>query len=128
MLSGDGDRLRGDADGDLVGDACDRCSPSDPGRAPLLFGQTVLALGSKTELTWPTPLPYFWVRGDFTSAGQIGSYGYAAAGQGAGTALVDPAFPAAASGFWYLLRPDCPQGNWGSGGPAEQPGRDAALP
>jgi hypothetical protein len=43
------------------------------------------------------------------------------------TSLTGAEEPAAGTGFWYLVRPDCPVGSWQSEIGAE-PARDAALP
>jgi hypothetical protein len=43
------------------------------------------------------------------------------------TSLRDATVPAAGSGLYYLLRPDCPVGSWQST-IGNEPGRDAALP
>jgi len=47
---------------------------------------------------------------------------------GFGGDLPMPESPASGSGFWYLQRPDCAAGSWVSGGSAEPPGWDSALP
>jgi hypothetical protein len=58
----------------------------------------------------------------------VSSYGFDLFGTlPLGTSLVDATLPAAGSGFYYLVRPDCVVGSWQSS-PGAEPARDAALP
>jgi len=102
----------------------------------LRFGPLLEASGNNTDLTWPDPLDYLFVKGPLVPPGGVGAYGYDLSGSGTGTVFSDPTLPAAGEGLWYLLRPDCPGGTWTSGGPGEcapagacpAGGRDGALP
>jgi len=115
--------------GDGAGDACDNCPDVyNPGGSPVLFGQTVVALGNKIDFGWPNSADYFFVKGEFTSPADVGTYAYTVFNPGSGLVLNDPAQPSPGSGLWYLLRPQCDAGSWNSGGPSEVPGRDELLP
>jgi hypothetical protein len=114
-----------DADADTVGDACDNClygpNPTQ-GAAPL--GQPLLAQDQETFF-WSDPAEVAYVRGDLAV---VSSYGFDLFGTLAlATTLVDASLPAAGSGIYYLVRPDCAVGSWQSSLGAE-PARDAALP
>jgi hypothetical protein len=114
-----------DADSDTVGDACDNClhGPNhDQGPAPL--GQTIVAADAQT-FSWPLAADVVYVRGHLA---EVGVYGFGLVDSlPLTTSLTDVDVPVVGSGFWYLLRPDCPVGSWQSTIGAE-PGRDAALP
>ncbi|MDH3283681.1 MAG: thrombospondin type 3 repeat-containing protein [Acidobacteriota bacterium] len=117
-----------DSDGDGSGDAVDNCPwIANPGQGPAPFGQTVTAANAY-RFEWPAALPFVAVRGSFTSSSDIASYVVDDTDAGIGRDLATAELPAAGTGLWYLLRPDCTAGSWISEGSAEVPGRDAALP
>jgi hypothetical protein len=114
-----------DADADTVGDVCDNCvhAPNaTQGAAPL--GQTLLA-SDKATFSWGMPVEVVWVAGELSL---VSSYAFDRFGTlPPGTTLVDATAPGGGSGFYYLIKPDCPVGSWQSTLGAE-PGRDALLP
>ena len=96
----------------------DQCAP--------FFTQRVTA--DDGGLYWPTTLPYLGVRGGFTTAGDIGEFAVDQQFVATDHRLIDPELPGAATGFWYLIRPDCTGASWTSAGPVEVLGRDTGLP
>jgi hypothetical protein len=119
-----------DGDEDGVCDSQDNCpqiANPDQGLAPL--GQTLLALPSKQDFDWSAVLDVEWVRGDIVVAGDVGAYAWTIDLLLTGASFSDPAIPVLDTGFWYVVKPDCPAGSWSSEGPGEVPGaRDANLP
>jgi hypothetical protein len=114
-----------DADLDAVGDACDNCLHGpNPDQGPAPLGQTIVATDPAT-FSWPSAADVVHVRGGLAG---VSAYVFDELGTlPRATSLSDNDSPPAGSGFWYLLRPDCPLGSWQSEIGAE-PGRDAALP
>jgi hypothetical protein len=114
-----------DVDGDAIGDSCDNCAGTyNPNQGPAVFPSPIEAT-SRTEFGWPAPADIVWVRG---YVAEVASYAVALVNEEtAVTALRDATVPSAGSGFFYLVRPDCPAGSWQTTAGAE-PGRDAALP
>jgi hypothetical protein len=99
-------------------------------------GPFIGALPNKTEFFWTDWLSYLYVGGEFTVAGDIGTYMFGLSGSGSGKLFQDPVLPPEQDGLWYLLRPDCDAGSWSSGGLGEcapagacpPGGRDGSLP
>jgi hypothetical protein len=114
-----------DTDLDGVGDACDTCVEVwNPDQDVAVLGQTVHALNA-TKLGWATPLDVVYVRGPL---GLVSGYAVDFSEQLPGAATIsDPSVPSPGTGFYYLVRPDCPAGSWQTS-PGAEPGRDAALP
>jgi hypothetical protein len=119
-----------DVDGDGFVDDDDGCVTSpNPGGATALFDQSVLARAARDGFDWPFDAEVSWVRGSFTSSSDIAAFVVDAGGTVSGTALVDLTLPSPrGTGLWYLIKPDCIDASWISGGPGEAAGRDASLP
>jgi hypothetical protein len=95
---------------------------------PVVFGQTIQSAPTKTDVVWPSPVPFRAVRGSFASSADIGAYRINFTALGTGALVSDPSTPAAGSGYWYLVKPGgCIQSSWQSAIGSE-PGRDAAIP
>jgi len=88
------------------------------------MSQTVRAL-DKVTFGWSTPLAVDWVRGDLSGLASYAVLDFRSAP--AATTVAAPETPAPGAGFYWLVRPDGPQGSWSSGGPGES-GRDVHLP
>jgi len=114
-----------DSDADAVGNACDNClygPNADQGAAPL--GQTILATDAET-FAWPVAADVVYLRGDLAG---VNLYGFDLVDSlPLATSITDSSVPSSGSGFYYLVRPDCPVGSWQSTIGAE-PGRDEELP
>jgi hypothetical protein len=114
-----------DTDQDGVGNACDNCVwGPNPTQGPAVLGQVVLA-ANETTFSWPSGVNVKYVRGSLASVSTyaidwVQTIAHA-------SSFVDASAPAAGSGYYYLVKPDCPVGSWQSSLGAE-PGRDAALP
>ncbi len=114
-----------DADGDQVGDVCDTCADTpNPAQGPAALGQTLLATNAQA-FDWATPVDVLYARGPLSAVGTYTTDVVQALPHA--SALSDAAQPGAGSGFFYLVRPDCPAGSWQSTVGAE-PGRDLVLP
>ena len=135
-----------DADGDGVGDVCDRC-PDDPlndvdvdgfcadldncptlfnpAQDRLVFSEPVIADASGA-LTWNDPADVDYARGDLDL---VGLYVIDAGGVVAGATSIDLSADALApgGGFFYLIRYVAPCGSWQSS-PGNEPDRDTVLP
>jgi hypothetical protein len=93
-------------------------------------------LPNQTDFAWSELLDYSFVGGDFALADDIGAYLFTSSGSGSGKSFRDLSPPDMDEGLWYLLRPDCDDGSWSSGGIGEcsppgacPPGdRDGSLP
>ena len=97
--------------------------------AAIAWAETPIRWRYGLGFNWPDPQPYQFVRGDFTSSADIGTYVFTIFSTGSGSTLSDAGLPATSGlGFWYLTAPDCVAHDWTSGGPTELAGRDAALP
>jgi hypothetical protein len=114
-----------DADVDGLGDVCDNCVYGpNPDQGLAVFGQTILAK-TTARFIWPMAAEALYVRGDLSG---VSRYGFDQFGLVPfGTTLVDTTQPESGAGFYYLLRPDCPEGSWQTS-PGAEPARDAALP
>ncbi len=114
-----------DLDGDSIGDVCDNCihaANPDQGSAP--FGQVVVAFDPE-NFTWNVAAPVIWARGGLAS---VSSYTTdLIETQGPGIKFTDLTIPAPGTGFFYLVRPDCPVGSWQTS-PGAEPARDGVLP
>jgi cysteine-rich repeat protein len=117
----------GDTDLDGTPDALDTCPLSyNPGNGTALFDQPLLALGP-TALGWAWPSNVVWVCGRLDHLHEYGVLEQSAA-TGA-TSIETLEVPAPGYGLYWLVRPDCPQSSWSSGGTGEILGaRDGALP
>jgi hypothetical protein len=114
-----------DADNDTVGDVCDNCIYGpNPEQGSAIFGQEIQALDQETFF-WPEPAEIVYVKGNLAN---VATYENDLVESLALTdSLTDSSEPVSGSGFYYLVRPDCPVGSWQSSLGVE-PGRDAALP
>lgn len=114
-----------DADADNVGNVCDNCVHGpNPTQGPAPLGQNVVALDTWT-FGWAAQADVVYVRGPLAL---VGSYTTnVVQSLPLATSFADSSAPAGGSGFYYLVRPDCPVGSWQTV-PGAEPGRDAALP
>jgi hypothetical protein len=118
-----------DTDADGWCDTIDNC-PQFPNASqePALFGQTLLGL-NKDVFAWSLSADVFIARGAFILGSDVGDYTVNASVPGSSDRFSDSTTPASGSGLWYLVRPDCSNPSWSSGGPGEVPGvRDTSLP
>jgi len=139
-----------DLDWDGVGDVCDNCPwGNNPGQGAAAFMHLLRAreycstdagLTCRTDadcpggaclkgvLEWPLSADYVYVVGTFVDPADIGLYEWHETGLHTGAYLTDPGEPSPGTGYWYLLKPDCPGlGSWQTV-PGAEPQRDAALP
>jgi len=115
-----------DEDGDGIADDDDSCPLApNPGGGSAIFGQTVLFLPG--VLVWDHALDYVVASGPFATTGEIGAYPVDVTTIGSGSTWIDPTAQPGA-GRWYLLRPDCVDASWVSGGMSESGDRDGSLP
>ena len=85
---------------------------------------SILAMDPQT-FSWPVAADVMYARGGLSG---IGAYAFDLVDTlTLATSLTDLETPPLASGFWYLVRPDCPMGSWQSTVGVE-PERDEALP
>lgn len=88
------------------------------------MSQTLRAL-DRVTFGWSTPLDVDWVRGELSGLASYAILDFRSAP--AASTVAAPETPAPGTGFYWLVRPDGPQGSWSSGGPGESD-RDAHLP
>ena len=89
-----------------------------------MLGQEIVAVDADS-FSWDSAADVQFVKGGLAT---VASYGVFSTGSlPLVTMLVDPDQPSQGTGFYYLVRPDCPVGSWQSSLGAE-PGRDASLP
>jgi len=117
----------------IDGDGCSADCEAGCGTGTAFFGQMILAPGPSI-FDWAFPVDVDFVRGDLAQVS-----GYIVIEQdsiAAATAIPALETPAPDSGFYYLVRVDCLNSTWGSGGAGEcnppgvcpSGGRDGNLP
>ncbi len=121
-------------DGNNVdGDGCSADCEFGCGMGVAFFSQTILALG-RDVFGWQLPVDVDFVRGDLAL---VSVYDVLEQDSAAlVTSIPAPETPASGEGFYWVIRVDCPNSTWGSGGPSEcnppsvclPGGRDGNLP
>jgi len=93
-----------------------------PLAGPVLFPHALHAT-SATRFDWYLPEGVVMVQGDLSALGSYGTTSMTTLSMA--TSFTDATTPAVGSGFYYLLRGDCPVASWSSGGPRECAGPPA---
>jgi hypothetical protein len=104
-----------------------------PLAGPVVFPHTLLAT-SHDSFSWYLPENVVMVKGDLSALSTYGTTSTASLPME--TSFTDTAVPAVTEAFYYLVRGDCMEGAWTSGGPGECTGpnpcpsgeRDGNLP
>jgi cysteine-rich repeat protein len=120
----------------IDGDGCSGVCKSGCGTVKNFFTQTILATDHNT-LAWPSPVNIDWVEGNLSA---VSTYSVDASGSAPlATSLTWLTNPGAGQGRYKMVRVDCSQTSWSSGGVGECTGdppgpaqiascRDIALP
>jgi cysteine-rich repeat protein len=116
-----------DFDGDGMPNAVDNCPLTyNPGNGLARFDEVLRALNHQT-FGWISPQSVIWVSGsldhvrDYVTLGSVEVE--------LATTITAQETPEVGHGSYWLVRPNCPNATWWSGGASEVPGaRDAALP
>ena len=79
-----------------------------------------------SDFTWPNATDWQLATGTFFTSADVGTFNVDFYSAGFGTVLSDST-PPPNTGYWYVIRPNCPVGSYSTGTPSELAGRDAAL-
>jgi hypothetical protein len=139
-----------DDDVDGVGDACDTCPGGyNPDQGTAIFKQEVRGRAycdidpsitcitaadcpsgacAKGLFGWSVPADYTYAVGGFTDSADVGDYNCSDSQSDSGTYFTHPTDPPIpGTGYWFLVKPDCPPyGSWQTELDAE-PERDASI-